>query len=62
MKDEKMNRSAELSDEQMEMVAGGANIRSECPECKCKKKHLLRDGKEVCPDCGHVYRSFGAYA
>ncbi len=62
MKNEKMNRSAELNDEQLEQVAGGANIRAKCPKCGCEKKHLLRDGKELCPDCKYDYSNPGSYA
>ena len=50
---DRLNTSGELSDEELDSVAGGCGALTPCPNCG---RYLgMRDGKYYCRNCGFTY-------
>ena len=53
-------KSMQLTDDDLELVAGGGGVRMPCPSCKMQGKISGGNGREVtCPICkgkGTIYR------
>ena len=50
---ERLNTSGELSDDELDSVAGGCGPFTSCPNCG--RNIAMKDGKYYCRNCGFTY-------